>query len=97
MHARKTGLNADKFATFWMFPKRFYHSFVLQMTPIHSRSRVNLFTIQINLFKYKKFKDGGCAYKNTGSGHLKGAVSRQSSSFCLILQITRPQPLWNFK
>ena len=28
---------------------------------------------------------------------LKGAVSRQSSSFCLILQITRPQPLWNLK
>ena len=27
-----TGLNAEKFATFWMFPKRFYHSFVLQIT-----------------------------------------------------------------
>ena len=27
MHALKTGLNADKFATFWMYPKRFYHSF----------------------------------------------------------------------
>ena len=25
----------------------------------------------------------------------KGAVSRQSSSFCLILLITRPQSLWN--
>ena len=24
----------------------------------------------------------------------KGAVSRQSSSFCLILRITRPQSLW---
>ena len=23
MHTLKTGLNADKFATFWMFPKRF--------------------------------------------------------------------------
>ena len=22
--------NADKFTTFWMFPKRFYHLFVLQ-------------------------------------------------------------------
>ena len=22
MHALKTGLNADKFATFWMFPKK---------------------------------------------------------------------------
>ena len=27
----------------------------------------------------------------------KGAVSRQSSSFCLILQVTRPQSLWNLK
>ena len=25
---------------------------------------------------------------------IKGAVSRQSSSFCLILPITRPQSLW---
>ena len=30
MHALKSGLNIDKFATFWMFPERFYHSFVLQ-------------------------------------------------------------------
>ena len=28
---------------------------------------------------------------------MKGAVSRQSSSFCLILPITRPQSLWNLK
>ena len=28
---------------------------------------------------------------------LKGAVSQQSSSFCLILPITRPQSLWNLK
>ena len=33
MHALKTGLNADKFAT---FPKRFYHSFVLPVTLIAS-------------------------------------------------------------
>ena len=26
MPALRTGLNADKFARFWMFPKRFYHS-----------------------------------------------------------------------
>ena len=31
----------------------------------------NRFTIQIDLFKYKRIKDGGCAYKNTGSSHLK--------------------------
>ena len=29
--------------------------------------------------------------------NIKGAVSRQSSSFCLILPITRPQSLWNLK
>jgi len=28
---------------------------------------------------------------------IKGAVSRQSGSFCLILPITRPQSLWNLK
>ena len=39
MHALKTALNADKFATFWMFSERFYHSFVLQMILTHSRSR----------------------------------------------------------
>ena len=32
MHELKAGLNADKFATFWMLPKSFYPSFVLQMT-----------------------------------------------------------------
>ena len=30
----------------------------------------NRFKIQIDLFKYERFKDGGCAYKNTGSSHL---------------------------
>ena len=30
-------------------------------------------------------------------GDIKGAVSRQSSSFCLILPITHPQLLWNLK
>ena len=39
MHALKTGLDADKFARFWMFPKRFYPSFIFEMTLIHSRSR----------------------------------------------------------
>ena len=29
--------------------------------------------------------------------YIKGAVSRQSSSFCLIFPITRPQSLWNLK
>ena len=29
MHELKTVLNADKFATFWMFPKSFDPSFIL--------------------------------------------------------------------
>ena len=28
-------INADKYASFWMFPKSFYHSFILYMTLIH--------------------------------------------------------------
>ena len=36
MHELMAGLNADKFATFWMLPTSFYYSFVLQMTFIHS-------------------------------------------------------------
>ena len=40
MQELKTGLNVDKFANFWMFPERFYHSFVLQMTLKHSRRKV---------------------------------------------------------
>ena len=30
----------------------------------------NGFTIKINLFKSKRFEDGRCTYKNTGSSHL---------------------------
>ena len=37
MHALKTGLNADKFVTFWMFPKRFYHSFVFDTLEVAER------------------------------------------------------------
>ena len=36
MRELKTGLNVDKFAPFLMCPKSFYHSFVLQMTFMHS-------------------------------------------------------------
>ena len=31
----------------------------------------NVFTIKINLLKYKRFKSGRCTYKNTGSSTLK--------------------------
>ena len=36
MHELKAGLNTDKFVTFERFPKRFYHSFVLQMTLVYT-------------------------------------------------------------
>ena len=29
---------------------------------------------------YKRFKDGGCAYKNAGSSHLKGRYTRGDMS-----------------
>ena len=32
----KTGLNADKFVTFWMYPKRFYHSFALPLNTLEA-------------------------------------------------------------
>jgi len=41
------------------------------------------------------FRAGLCTWLN--EYFIKGAVSRQSSSFCLILPITRPQSLWNLK
>ena len=36
MHELKAGINADKFATFYMLQKSFHHSSVLQMTLKHS-------------------------------------------------------------
>ena len=36
MYELKAGLNGDKFASFWICPKGFNHSFVLKMTLIHS-------------------------------------------------------------
>ena len=33
-----------------------------------------VFTIKINLFKYKRFKDGRCRYKIIVSNHLKAAT-----------------------
>ena len=35
MHELKTGVYDNKFATFWMFLERFYHSLILQTTLIH--------------------------------------------------------------
>ena len=52
-----------------------------------SSSRSHVFTLPCS-----------AAHDPLASGwHMKGAVSRQSSSFCLIMPITRPQSLWNLK
>jgi len=40
------------------------------LSVVHKLICNNRFTIQIDLFKYQRFKDGGCAYKNTGLSHL---------------------------
>ena len=48
----KAGLNADKFATFWMLPKSFYHPFVLQMTFMHSTTTLQAESPSIFLAGY---------------------------------------------
>ena len=48
MRELKTVLNADKFATFWMFLKSFDHSFIL--TIIHS-NRLNASRLKLGDFE----------------------------------------------
>ena len=38
----------------------------------------NGFTIKKELFKYKRFKDGGCAHQITGSNNLKSSLTLAS-------------------
>ena len=52
MHELKAGLNADKFVTFWILPKRFYHSLVLQMTFMHSTTTLRAVSPSIFLAGY---------------------------------------------
>ena len=54
MRGLKTGLYADKFATFWMFPESFCRSFVLQMSLIHS----TIGETQVNLRDLEKHESG---------------------------------------
>ena len=49
MHGLKAGLNADKFASFERFPKRFNHSFVLQMTLVYT------FYNRLNVSRLRRF------------------------------------------
>ena len=43
----------------------------------------NGLTIKINLFWSKRFEDGRCTYKNTGSSHLKFHVSNSLSNIII--------------
>ena len=53
---------------------------------------------QVSFFKKKTLQKEILPCKSTAKEvWIKGAVSRQSSSFCLILPITHPQSLWNLK
>ena len=52
MHELKAGLNAKKFATLWMLPKSFYHSFVLQMTFMRSTTTLRAESPSIFLAGY---------------------------------------------
>ena len=53
MHALKTGLNADKFATFGCFWKGFITQFVLQMTLVHSKGSWT----QVHMRNFETHKD----------------------------------------
>ena len=57
MHALNTGLNADKFATFWMFPKRFYEAVSLKAFHSISDSAKRLpyiFTINTTIHRHNE-------------------------------------------
>ena len=40
----------------------------------------NVFTIKINFFKYKRFQDGRCMYKNSGWSHLNEKIEKQNKT-----------------
>ena len=61
----------------------------------HSRLQLKL-RLVIIVANYQTILEGSIIVIGvSGAGPITGAVSRQSSSFCLILPITRPQSLWN--
>ena len=57
----------------------------------------NRFTIQIDLFKYKRFKDVECAYKNTGSSHLKRFETENAKQWAFCISWSRDQLSVNTK
>ena len=68
----------------------------IKFTLIYCNPNVNRFTIQIDLFKYKRFKDEGCAYKNTGSSHLRIHSLELLYGHLLAVRLCRLQLLFDF-
>ena len=63
-----------------------------------SRLISTLYILPLFHLRDKNLRALTCITKNASVEiNLKGAVSWQSSSFCLNLPITRPQSLWNLK
>ena len=65
--------------------------YAVYVQKIHKYTCYNVLTVKINLFKSKRFKDGRCTYKNTGSSHLN--VLRKRIFFLIPLSTT----FWNPK
>ena len=40
----------------------------------------NVFTIKINFFKYKRFQNGRCTYKNSGWSHLNEKIKKKKNN-----------------
>ena len=59
-------------------------SIIIKLSPCVIYLCYNVFTIKINMFKHKRFKDGSGIYKNTGSSHVKGYCN-----FILTIFITK--------
>ena len=71
----------------------FYH--YLNENGLLNNCQSGFLSLHSTLATLLQTNDNWCV--NIDRGLLKGAVSRQSSSFCLILPITHPQSLWNLK
>ena len=71
----------------------FYH--YLNENGLLNNCQSGFLSLHSTLATLLQTNDNWCV--NIDRGLLKGAVSRQSSSFCLILPITHPQSIWNLK
>ena len=77
-----TSLSRD---SYWDPPQKKYHN---KVQSIRNTCVIMFLTIKINSVKYKKFRNGRCTYKNTGSSHLK--LLTLSSSLLTLKQFFVP-------